>query len=149
MARFVASKTFDHSEGLTCCYRGHRSETKSRFLHGTKLHIRMVFEVLVLDDDNRTIDSIDFDPIKAWLHEMFDHTTCVAEDDPAIGIFMNLHSKKAIDLRIMPGVGPEKFSEMIWHRITGWLRETGLSDRMLIRTVEVKEQESFSAMYLA
>lgn len=149
MGRTVASKTFEHAEGLTCCYRNWGSSGKSRFLHGHKLHIRIIFEMITLDQDSRSIDSVDFEPIRSWLHETFDHTTCVAENDPSMGAFMRLHSSGVIDLRIMPSVGPERFAEMTWHRIQGWLKETDLINRMVIKTVEFKESEGFSAMYIA
>lgn len=149
MGRVIASKTFEHAEGLTCCYRNWASENRSRFLHGMKLHIRIIFEMISLGADGSSIEDVDFSPVRDWLHDNFDHTTCVAENDPKMGMFMTMHSRSIVDLRVMPAVGPEKFAEMTWHRINGWLKETGLDQRMMLKTVEFKEQEGFSALYVA
>ena len=48
------------------------------------------------------------------MKEMFDHTTCVAADDPEIKLFKYLDEARLIDLRILEdGVGCEKFAELV------------------------------------
>lgn len=68
---------------------------------------------------------------------MFDHTLCIAEDDPHLSFFKQManlgdpltsgtgavanpkpHERKAIcDLRIVPAVGCEKFSEFAFNKM--------------------------------
>jgi 6-pyruvoyltetrahydropterin/6-carboxytetrahydropterin synthase len=45
---------------------------------------------------------------------MFDHTTIIAQDDPKLEDFKRLSEKKIIQLRIIDGVGCEKFAEYVW-----------------------------------
>jgi len=44
---------------------------------------------------------------------MFDHTLVVAEDDPKLQTFLNL-DKTVADVRLVPGVGCEKFAELAY-----------------------------------
>lgn len=108
----------------------------------------MIFECIVPDETGQVMDVIDFSEIKGWLDSTFGFTTCVAEDDPQISRFQLMHAAGVIDLRILPGVGPEKFAEMIWHRVRGWLAENQLSSRVSIKTIEVRENDADSALYL-
>jgi 6-pyruvoyltetrahydropterin/6-carboxytetrahydropterin synthase len=125
-----------------------KSKDRTRFIHGYSLSIKMVFEVLSLDDTSRGLDLEHMDELEKWLKDTFSYTTCVAEDDPRLADFQRLHSQGVLDLRIMPGVGQEKFAEAVWHRTRGWLKEKGLDSRVSIRTVEVLENQSSSGLYL-
>ena len=45
---------------------------------------------------------------------MFDHTTCIAADDPELELFKEMDDRGIIDLRVLPnGVGCEKFAEYV------------------------------------
>ena len=48
---------------------------------------------------------------------MFDHTTIVAKNDPALESFKLLANKKLIQLRIIDHVGCEKFAEYVYNYI--------------------------------
>jgi 6-pyruvoyltetrahydropterin/6-carboxytetrahydropterin synthase len=148
MGRFVSTKTYDHNEGLTCAFRQWKSKTDKRFLHGFSLHVKMVFECVELDEADVALDLNTLGEIEKFLHERFDHTTCVAEDDPELETFKLLDSKGAIQLRILPGVGCERFAELIWHHVNGCLQNAGLTPRINIRTVEVREHQANSQLFL-
>ena len=75
--------------------------------------------------------------LKAWLKEMFDHTLCIAEDDPELDKFKELHAKDLCDLRIVPAVGCEKFAELIYNHVSKIVN----NDRIWLESVEVKEQD--------
>lgn len=60
---------------------------------------------------------------KAWLEHMFDHTLVIAEDDPHLEMFkkmaeLGLQDRGGVcDLRIVPAVGCEKFSELAYKEL--------------------------------
>lgn len=148
MGKYITTKIYDHNSGFTCAWRMWRSKNRSRFLHGYSLSIKLVFEIISLDDATRGLDLENMEELESWLKETFSHTTCIAEDDPRLTDFQRLHSFGVIDLRIMSGVGREKFAEAIWHRTRGWLKEKSIDSRVLIKTVEVLETPSSSGLYL-
>jgi len=67
---------------------------------------------------------MDFGGLKAfkeWSEYMFDHTTVIALDDPEYVSFVKLNQVKGgfqdmglIDLRVVEGVGCEKFAELAY-----------------------------------
>jgi 6-pyruvoyltetrahydropterin/6-carboxytetrahydropterin synthase len=83
---------------------------------------------------------------KAWMDYMFDHTTIMAEDDSLLGTFKTLDATGAIQLRILPAVGAEKFAEYIYHRINDFIvAET--DGRVKVVQVEFREHEKNTAFY--
>ena len=45
---------------------------------------------------------------------MFDHTTCIAADDPELEMFEELDKRNIVDLRVLEnGVGCERFAELV------------------------------------
>jgi 6-pyruvoyltetrahydropterin/6-carboxytetrahydropterin synthase len=148
MGRFIATKTFNYNEGLTCAYRIWQATDRRQYLHGYALNVKMIFECQELDTGQEVIDPDKFSEIVKWLHDTFDHTTCIDEKDPELMMFKILNKRKAIDLKILPGVGCERFSELIWHRVYGWLHEQHLAPRVIIRTVEVWEHDGRSALHI-
>jgi 6-pyruvoyltetrahydropterin/6-carboxytetrahydropterin synthase len=148
MGKYITTKTYDHNAGLTCAWRNWKAKSKARFLHGYSLHVKIVLAVTMLDETGRALDLDDMEEIDSWLKETFSHTTCIAEDDPRLTDFQRLHSYGVIDLRIMSGVGMERFAETIWHRVRGWLCERDLESRVSVRTVEVMKHPANSGLYL-
>lgn len=148
MGRYVATKTYEQSLGLSCAYRLWQSQDDDRFLHGYSLEIKMVFECVDLDASNRVLNPYTFQPIADWLRHTFSHTTCVAEDDPNLAKFQALNEAGVLVLRVVHGVGVARFAEIIWHRVFGWLRDNEEYPRVRIKTVEVRESGGTSAMYL-
>jgi 6-pyruvoyltetrahydropterin/6-carboxytetrahydropterin synthase len=117
---------------------------------------------------------MDFGGLKAfkeWSEYMFDHTLVVAEDDPHLKLFetmamFGLQDQGGVcDLRIVEGVGCEKFAELVyktmqeiliayqvggkWHHPDGRTFEArypvGLGVRL--RSAEVFEHAGNSAVY--
>jgi 6-pyruvoyltetrahydropterin/6-carboxytetrahydropterin synthase len=60
---------------------------------------------------------------KKWADYMFDHTLVVAEDDPHLEMFKQMASLGlqdqggVCDIRIVPGVGCEKFAELAYNKM--------------------------------
>ena len=88
---------------------------------------------------------------------MFDHTLLVAEDDPLLDNFTALESiqggwenKGIVDLRIVPGVGCEKFAQLIHNTLSEMLhvnKHNSLNPTVKLKSVEVFEHGANSAIY--
>jgi 6-pyruvoyltetrahydropterin/6-carboxytetrahydropterin synthase len=119
MAKYISTKTYGNEQGLSCCFRQWRStHSHCSLLHGYSIGVRVHFESETLDDRNWVMDFGGLKAFKAWLEHMFDHTLVIAEDDPYLSQFkdmaaLGLQDQGGIcDLRIVPAVGCEKFSEL-------------------------------------
>jgi 6-pyruvoyltetrahydropterin/6-carboxytetrahydropterin synthase len=76
--------------------------------------------------------------IKEHMSYMFDHTTLVGEDDPKLSVFRNLDKEDLIQLRILDGVGCEKFATYVYNYINNIIfKET--KGRVKVLTVECYE----------
>ena len=136
MAKYLSTKTYGNDRGLSCCFRQWRStHSHCSTLHGYSIGIKLVFESETLDDRNWVMDFGGLKAFKEWSEHMFDHTLCIAEDDPFLNEFKRLanmgniinsgegsianvkpHERGALcDLRIVPAVGCEKFSEFAFN----------------------------------
>jgi len=114
MAKYVSTKTYGNDRGLSCCFRQWRStHSHCSLLHGYSIGIKLVFESETLDSRNWVFDFGGLKAFKSWADYMFDHTLVIAEDDPEIQLFLNL-DKTIADVRLVPGVGCEKFSELAY-----------------------------------
>ena len=83
----------------------------------------MEFESETLDDRNWVMDFGGLKAFKSWLEYMFDHTLVIAKDDPYLDIFKGmavygLQDRGGMcDLRVVDGVGCEKFAEMAFNTL--------------------------------
>jgi 6-pyruvoyltetrahydropterin/6-carboxytetrahydropterin synthase len=152
MGKYQSTKVFD---GYSCVFRQWRAEgTHCKFLHGYGVSFRVWFEG-ELDERNwvwdfgqakRSIYLIDGMSPKAWMDYMFDHTTIMAEDDPLLSTFKTLEANGAVQLRIIPAVGCEKFAEYIYNKLNPWV-EIDSNGRVKITQVEFREHEKNTAIY--
>jgi 6-pyruvoyltetrahydropterin/6-carboxytetrahydropterin synthase len=144
---YRSTKTYDHNEGLSCCFRQWRAtHSHCRLLHGYALAFRFVFATHELDARNWCFDFGGLKPVKAWLKETFDHTTLVAQDDPEFARFEDLARAGLIDLRVLPAVGCEATARYVFDYVVAFVhQETG--GRVWIESVEVMEHGGNSAIY--
>jgi 6-pyruvoyltetrahydropterin/6-carboxytetrahydropterin synthase len=105
-----------------------------------------VFEASTLDDRNWVQDFGGLKQIKQWLHDNFDHTLCVAADDPMLEELLNLQLLNLAVINILPSVGCEKFSEYIFNYVESVVVPESLG-RVRVRSVEVREHGGNSARY--
>ena len=172
MANFLSTKTYGNDRGLSCCFRQWRStHSHCSLLHGYSIGIRLVFESTTLDDRNWVMDFGGLKAFKEWADWQFDHTTCVALDDPHLPKFKELAKlgKQAeggvLDLRLVEAVGCEKFAELayrtmneilvayqcggVWHHPDGRVFEARypVGIDVKLRSVEVFEHAGNSATY--
>jgi len=157
---FTSTKVFD---GFSTVFRQWKAEnTHCRFLHGYGISFKVWFEG-ELDHRNwvwdfggmkRAKTKIDGKSPKEWMDYMFDHTVIIAEDDPLLPelkMFDNLpnlgkNNKGAIQLRIIPATGAEKFAEYIYNKLNNFVK-TETDNRVKVKQVEFREHGKNSAIY--
>ena len=141
---YYSTKTYDHNEVLSCAFRQWRAEdSHCRFIHGYAIAVSLTFGCKELDHRNWVQDFGGLKEIKAWLKQNFDHTLCIAEDDPELETFKGLEDLDLVDLNIMPAVGCEKFAEYIYNHVSKIVDD----DRKWLESVEVREHGANSAIY--
>jgi len=149
---FQSTKIFD---GFSCCFRQWKaSTTHCRFLHGYGVSFKVTFEGK-LDDRNwvwdfggmkRAKTLINGMQPKAWMDHMFDHTVIIADDDPELNSFLLMDEAKAIQIRIVPATGAEKFAEFIFHKLNNFVKDE-TNERVQVRSVEFMEHGKNTAIY--
>jgi len=172
MAKYLSTKTYGNDRGLSCCFRQWRStHSHCSLLHGYSIGIKLIFESETLDDRNWVMDFGGLKAFKEWSEYMFDHTLVIAEDDPHRAMFekmaeLGLQDQGGVcDIRIVPAVGCEKFSELAYKKMKDILEtfqhgeaytlENGKSfecrypvgQGVRLRSVEVFEHNANSAVY--
>lgn len=152
MSKFYSTKNYGNDRGLSCCFRQWRStHSHCSLLHGYSLGFKLVFECETLDERNWVMDFGGLKEFKNWLEHMFDHTLCVAEDDPERDILATL-PKYVADVRVVQYVGAERFAEMAYNKMSAILRDqlvngTALNPTVRVKSVECYEHGSNSAIY--
>ena len=148
---FYSTKTYTHAEGLSCCFRQWRaSHSHCRFLHGYALSIELRFEADQLDERRWVVDFGGMKDVKILLHDLFDHTTLVAADDPELPRFRGLSDAGLIDLRVVADVGCEAFCLLVYEHVHAWLAryEPSVgSPRVSLASVEIREHQGNAARY--
>jgi 6-pyruvoyltetrahydropterin/6-carboxytetrahydropterin synthase len=152
MITFKSSKLFD---GFSTVFRQWRAEgTHCRFLHGYAISFKVDFEG-DLDERNwvwdfggmkRADGNIDGMNPKQWFDYLLDHTTIIAEDDPALDLFRAMDKDGIIQLRILPYTGAERFAEYLFQKINEFVQEE-THYRVRVAKVEVFENGRNSASY--
>jgi len=151
---FKSRKKFD---GFSTCFRQWRANTTHcQYLHGYDVEFEVTFEG-ELDHRNwvwdfggmkRAKNLIEGRQPKEWMEYMFDHTVVVAEDDPELDNFRDMHDRGVIQLRVIEAVGAEKFAEYLYHTLNDFVQ---LETEGRVKVVKVKFMENHknSAIYAA
>lgn len=144
---YRSTKTYDHNEGLSCCFRQWRADhSHCRLLHGYALAFTFVFAARALDERHWCLDFGGLKPVRQWLHGMFDHTLIVAEDDPERPRLEALGRAGLADLRVLPAVGCEATARYVYLHVNEMVHnDTG--GRVWVESVEVREHGGNSAIY--
>lgn len=133
----------------SCAFRQWRANhSHCKYIHGYRLISKFWFACSSLDDKNWVVDFGGLDDLKKILQKQFDHTLCVAEDDPLLEGFKSLHTAGGCDLRIMPGVGIEKSAEWCFNVANNYIKNL-TNNRCWVEKVEVWEHEKNSAVVSA
>lgn len=162
MGKFYSTKTYGNDRGLSCAFRQWRSRhSHCSLLHGYSIGVRLVFECDSLDERNWVMDFGGLKQFKQWLEHMFDHTVLIAEDDPhldkfqalaEVGVINTPETTAILDLRVVPGVGCERFAELAYNKMASILDKhryegTALNPTVRVKSVEVFEHDANSAIY--
>jgi 6-pyruvoyltetrahydropterin/6-carboxytetrahydropterin synthase len=118
-----------------------------QYLHGYQLKAKFWFSGKELDNKNWMVDFGGLKPLKKILENQFDHTLCIAGNDPCLEQFKELEKLGACVLRIMPdGVGIERAAEWVYKTANDYIKlET--KGRCWVDQVEVFEHEDNSALF--
>jgi len=131
----------------SCAFRQPLAESHCRFLHGYRLTAKFWFEANELDENNWVVDFGGLKKLKSKMEDMFDHTTVISRDDPALPLFDDLAKKDIVVLNVMEnGVGIERFAEWCWSTANDHVQEI-TNGRCRCVKVEVFEHEKNSAIY--
>lgn len=152
------TKTYGHDLGLAATFRQHRAKSHCRFLHGYALSFRLKFGAQELDENGWVIDFGSLKPLKEYLVNTFDHKLLVAQDDPMASTLVALgrsHPElyngggqvQLADVLIVEAVGCEAFARMVFFTAQGMLEALGLSGRVKLLEVEVREHGANGASY--
>jgi len=131
----------------SCAFRQWRAaDSHCKYIHGYRLVAKFWFECNELDQRNWVVDFGGLKELKTLLEKQFDHTLCIAADDPLIEGFKSLHTAGGCDLRIMRnGVGIERTAEWCLEHADPFIRNlTG--NRCWVSKVEVWEHDKNSAI---
>tara|TARA_R110000851_G_scaffold132725_3_gene267214 strand:+ start:8084 stop:8944 length:861 start_codon:yes stop_codon:yes gene_type:complete len=132
----------------SCAFRQPKANhSHCRFLHGYRLTAKFWFASGELDENNWVVDFGGLKGLKEKFKNQFDHTTCVAADDPALHIFKELEKAGACDLRVMAnGTGVERIAEWCYDTADFFIK-AATNDRCWVEKVEVFEHEDNSAVF--
>lgn len=147
MSNFESTKVIELG---SCAFRQWRAtHSHCRFVHGYQLKAKFWFGCSELDNKNWAIDFGGLKELKAILQDTFDHTWCVAADDPCLPIIKQLEAAGAATLRIFEnGVGIERAAEFCYKTANDFLKEK-YGNRCWVNKVEVFEHQDNSATYSA
>jgi 6-pyruvoyltetrahydropterin/6-carboxytetrahydropterin synthase len=144
MAIFQSTKIIELG---SCAFRQWSAEgTHCKYIHGYQLKAKFWFGCQGLDNKNWVINFGGLKEVKKVLQDQFDHTLCIAQDDPLLPSFIQLADNGGCQLRIMDGVGIEKTAEWCFKTVDPIIRGMSVG-RCWLNRVEVWEHELNSAIY--
>jgi 6-pyruvoyltetrahydropterin/6-carboxytetrahydropterin synthase len=142
MSNFESTKIIELG---SCAFRQPNATSHCKFLHGYRLVAKFWFGCKELDDKNWVVDFGGLKQLKQNLERQFDHTTIISSSDRFLDSFKELNEAGAIDLRIMDGVGIEKFAEYCLKTAQNFIDDM-TDGRCWVNQVEVFEHEKNSAI---
>lgn len=142
---FISTKILELG---SCAFRQWKAEySHCKFIHGYRLLAKFWFGCRELDNKNWVVDFGGLDELKKILQHQFDHTLCVAGDDPHLPLFEQLHDKEIANIRVMKdGVGIEKTAQWCFNVANTHIQHI-TKNRCWVEKVEVWEHEKNSAIY--
>lgn len=144
---YVSTKTYGHERGYSIAYRQWRADSHCRLIHGYAIAFYIEFESEQVDVRNWVVDFGSLKTFKDFLDVHFDHTLLVAQDDPEIETFKDLHRKKLCKMVEVERTGCEGLAKFLYDYLSEvWLPDNGYSN-VRCRKVQVSETPANSAWY--
>ncbi len=141
--KFTSSKTY---RNLPCAHRQWKHEGHCANIHGYSRQYTFHFEAKEMDEHGWVVGFGDLKKLEKYLLEMYDHTMIIAEDDPELGTFQELHEKGLCDLRIVPEASLESSAKSALNKANEILAEM-TNGRANCFKVEARENDKNSATY--
>ena len=133
----------------SAAFRQPNAKSHCRFIHGYRLTGKFTFTSESLDTNNWVVDFGEFDELKGFLQEKFDHTLVLSKNDPAMKEFQALEKVGAASIVVMDeGVGIEMFAKYCFEAADSYVKHK-TNNRVRAHSVEVFEHEKNSATYSA
>jgi 6-pyruvoyltetrahydropterin/6-carboxytetrahydropterin synthase len=130
----------------SCAFRQPSATSHCKWLHGYFLTVKFWFAAETLDEKNWVFDFGGLKTLKETLEKQFDHTTVISKHDPFLPKFEELHQLGVIDLRVMDGVGVEKFAEYCLNAANNFVNAAS-NGRVRCVKAEVFEHPKNSAIF--
>ena len=111
--KYFSTKTYGHERGLSCAFRQPGADSHCKLIHGYSLSFSFKFGCEHLDDNNWVVDFGGLKALKDWLEDNFDHKLTVDKADPNMKDFLLLEEQGLAEVRVLNGVGCEKFAELV------------------------------------
>lgn len=143
---YHSTKTYNHSIGLSCCFRQWKAQSHCKYLHGYSIKVHFEFRSPELDERNWVVDFGSLKALKGWLEETFDHKTLVASDDPKKVLYLEMAKAGLAQVVEVPATGCEGMARMIFEYAEQWLKDYGYTS-VELAAVSVHEHEGNSARY--
>ena len=121
MGKFQSTKIIELG---SCAFRQPKAASHCHFIHGYRLTAKFWFEADRLDNNNWVVDFGGLKPLKKKLAHQFDHTTCIASDDPLLEDFKYIGAQGGMDIRVMDGVGIEKTAEWCYNVANDFINDS-------------------------
>ena len=128
--------------GYPCSHRQWRDDGRCAFLHGYDRWIQMEWQG---ERDYRgwVVDFGGLKELKQTFEHQFDHTCLIAEDDPYMSIWQQLHDENVIDMRIMdPTI--EGMTLWVAEKVQQWTQENYETTKLIRVTCFENEKNSAS-----
>lgn len=132
-------------KGYPCAYRNHKADSHCRWIHGYDYRFKLTFRADELDRSDFVVDFGDLGWVKEQLEKTFDHTLLIDEEDPYKDEIAYLTALDVANVLVMPGVGCERFADMVFEVVEQWLKDAGYAPRVWLYKVEVFENGTNSA----
>jgi 6-pyruvoyltetrahydropterin/6-carboxytetrahydropterin synthase len=144
MSNFQSTKVIDLG---SCAFRQPFAESHCRWIHGYRLQSKIWYGCNELDENNWVVDFGGLKGLRKKFEKQFDHTMCIAANDPALPYFKDLHAEDICDLRVMEnGTGIERIAEWCFTIADNHINSM-TRGRCWVDRVEVWEHEKNSAAY--
>lgn len=154
---YRSTKFFDN---YSVALRQHKAQhSHCKLLHGYALEFKVIFEPTNPDDINGGLDDmnwvVDFggfkdaprgNGLKAWMNDMFDHTTLIEKDDPYLDLFHEMNLSGICKLKVMEKMGAESLAKLVFDKFNDTLSKTD-GARCRVVSVECFENKTNSAIY--
>lgn len=110
--KFTSEKFYDHSLGLSVCFRQYNADSHCKYLHGYSLAFRFKFGCNRLDSNNWVVDFGSLKQLKKWLQDNYDHKLIICHKDSRLmDLWLDKNLEGIADVRVVDEISIEMFAE--------------------------------------